>query len=823
MSLSAARAAPAHTSAVILTDRSSGHLNQLKRKAIFLLYRVLQALVSPAILTYILIRVIRNRQYFATLSQRFGELPASWENTAPGAIWLHAVSVGEVLGAIPLVEEFRKQSPSTAIYLSTSTLAGRTTAEKRLLQANSVDGVFYAPFDFVWAVRRVLRHLRPSVVVVLETEIWPNIFREVNRLGCGLAIVNGRISDRALPSYRRLAPLFSEVLSLCDRIVVQSELMRERYVTAGAPPGIVDVGGNLKYDFRPGAGPIRADSPIMRFLHTEPENHAGTGSEARELKPLWIAASTSADELIEEEDAVIAAQCQLADWRLIVAPRKPERFDAVSRKLETSGLNYARRSQLNNLSAPSADVLLLDSIGELSGLFAHAQVVFMGGTLAGRGGHNILEPALFGKPVIAGPHLENFRDIEAHFERHKAILRIASGTDLAAAVLDAAADPDLGKRALAAAQIERGAAKRIADTVMDLYHSRYPGERPPQPVWMFLWCFSQIWRAASAIDRRRKSAHRRKLPVPVVSVGNITAGGTGKTPVTIELLRDFQTAGPGLLTRGHGRSTSAIVLLPKGDERFPISLTGDEAQLYVRAAHVPIGIGGERFEAGSRLLGMAPVHLLFLDDGFQHLQLHRDFDLVLIDSLHPFGGGQLLPLGRLREPIEGLSRAHAFVITRENEASNIAAIESTLRHYNATAPIFRARTVPRHWMNEQGETVNIAGMTGLRSVAFCGLGNPHAFWKTLDSLGVKSISRHNYDDHHRYTPAEIRRLATYARDARAEVLLTTAKDAVNLCPEFATIIQPLRLYWLDIGIEIDGRGELIALIASRIRLPFSNG
>ena len=259
------------------------------------------------------------------------------------------------------------------------------------------------------------------------------------------------------------------------------------------------------------------------------------------------------------------------------------------------------------------------------------------------------------------------------------------------------------------------------------------------------------------------------------------------------------------------------MLLPKGDERFPIALTGDEAQLYLRAAHVPIGIGGDRFEAGSRLLDMAPVELLFLDDGFQHLQLHRDFDLVLIDSLHPFGGSHLLPLGRLREPIEGLARAHAFIITRENEAANVQAIESVLRRYNPAAPIFRAHTAPRHWVNDQGKTVDIAGMAGSPSVAFCGLGNPQAFWKTLDPLGVQTISRHHYDDHHRYTPVEIRRLVRYARDVGAKVLLTTAKDAVNLCSGFATMIQPLRLYWLEIGIEIDRRDELINLIASRIQ------
>ncbi len=188
--------------------------------------------------------------------------------------------MGEVLAAIPLIEEVRRRTPKTPVFISTTTLAGRETATKRL--AGLSDGVFFAPFDFVWVVRRVLRRLRPSVVVILETEIWPNLFREAKRIGCGLALVNGRISDRALPRYRTFAPFFSPVLSLCDRILVQSEEMRARFVTAGAAPNIVQAGGNLKYDFAPAA--IAPDSPVLRFLEADPR------------KPLWIAASTSADD-----------------------------------------------------------------------------------------------------------------------------------------------------------------------------------------------------------------------------------------------------------------------------------------------------------------------------------------------------------------------------------------------------------------------------------------------------------------------------------------------------------------------------------------------
>ena len=694
---------------------------------------------------------------------------------------MHAVSVGEVLAAIPLLEEMRRRTLGVPVFLSTSTLAGHETAAKRL--HGLVSGIFYAPLDYVWMVRRVLRQIRPAVVVVLETEIWPNLFREAKKLGCGLILVNGRISDRALPRYRRWEWLFREVLDHCDRILVQSEEMRNRFAAER-----VDVAGNLKYDSAP--APLPPDSPVRSFL--------GPGF-------LWIAASTSADDRLEEETFVIDAQKRLPGWRLIIAPRKPERFERVATLLADSGLTWTRRTSLNN---PAADVLLLDSIGELSGLFEFADVVFMGGTLADRGGHNILEPAIHGKPVIAGPHLENFRDIEAHFERDRALLRVQSGDQLADAVLNA--DPALGERGRQAAEAERGAAKRTADAVLALYQSAYPSERSTQPGFAFLSIFAFIWKHLSARDRRKKAARARKLPVPAVSVGNITTGGTGKTPVTIELLKFFRNRKVGALTRGYGRSSSENVMFRPGDE-IPAAITGDEPQLFMHAAQVPIGIGKDRYSAGMDLLEAADVGMLILDDGFQHLQLKRDFDLVLIDALRPFGGGHLVPLGRLREPLGGLARADAFVITRSDEAPNIDAIESILKRWNNTAPVFRASTVPVGWHSSDGAEPELQ-----RTVAFCGLGNPQAFWKTLRGMGITPAACYDFDDHHRYSPSELRRLARHARDMGAHVLLTTAKDAINLEPDYQSILGDVKLYWLEIRTEIDRSQELFEMIQEKV-------
>jgi tetraacyldisaccharide 4'-kinase len=768
----------------------------LKRKAIFLLYRVLQALASPVLLVYLLLRGARTSGYFATVWERLGQAPSASPlplQTVSASIWFHAVSVGEVLAAIPLIEEIRTRTPATPIFVSTTTLAGRAMAGKRL--ADLADGVFFAPLDFVWAVRRVLRRLRPTVIVILETEIWPNLFREAKRLGCGLAIVNGRISDRALGRYRRFAPVFSAVLGLCDAILTQSDEMGSRFEAAGAPRDRVYATGNLKYDVP--AGAVADNSPAMVFLR------------ASDGRLVWIAASTSADDHIDEEDFVIAAQKAMPGWRLIVAPRKPERFEAVAGKLASSGLRWTRRTALDD---PSADVLLLDSIGELGGLFAHAAVVFMGGTLADRGGHNILEPATFGKPVVVGPHMENFRDIASDFEKRAALVRVQRGDELSDAVVSAARDPGLGGRALAAAEGNRGAASRAANAVLALYESRYPTERRAQPAHAFLWMLSGLWSAGSAIDRRRRARATRRLPVPVVSVGNITAGGTGKTPVTIELVRAFYDRKPALLTRGYGRTVRENVLFLSPDEQTPRSLTGDEAQLCMRAARVPIGVGEDRYIVGEELLLAADVKMMFLDDGFQHRQLARNFDLVLIDAMHPFGGGYLLPLGRLREPLESLARASAFLITRSDEAPNTAAIEAALRRYNSAAEVFRARTVAARWVDAAGDERSPEEFADAPVVAFCGIGNPTAFWRMLERLRIHPAASVAYDDHHVYSTAELRRLAQHARDLGARTLLTTAKDAVNLPADYLTTIGELGVWWLEIRTEIERADELIGLI-----------
>src|SRR5580698_6173024 len=429
--------------------------NRLKIKGIYLLYRTLQALGSPLVLLYFLYRGVWDRGYLRTLPQRFGLLPRSYKQTGPGAIWLHAVSVGEITGCVEFLRRLRAGFPNSRVFVSTSTLAGRATADDML--RDLADGIFYAPVDYVCIVRQVLRVLQPSVVVIAETEIWPNLLREIKRTGAAIAIVNGRISDRAVPRYRKLGWFFSAVLPAVDAILAQSEEMRERFMELGAPAAQVRASGNFKYDFEPRTAD--ADSPVRKLI------------ERAKPDKIWIAASTMPP---DEDDAVIATFRDLAGRHpklmLILAPRKPAAFDDSAAKLSAAGVRHLRRRDLHDgdsLDLPGA--LLLDSIGELSGLFSVADAVFMGGTLVDRGGHNILEPALFAKPIVMGPHMENFRAIATDFLAADACVEIPNASALTAVIGKLLDSPEaaqkIGRRAYACAQAKRGASERAAQVV----------------------------------------------------------------------------------------------------------------------------------------------------------------------------------------------------------------------------------------------------------------------------------------------------------------------------------------------------------------------
>ena len=783
-----------------------------------LLYRLLEFVAFPSILVYFIYRLIRDKAYRPHFRERLGFLSRTFDRTEPNSIWLHAVSVGEIVSAVPLIKQMRADHPERPFYVSSSTIAGRKAADQQL--SSLVDGVFYAPIDFVSCIRRVLAAIRPALLIVLETEIWPNLYAEVKRSGAGLALVNARISDRTWPRYLSARPFFRPILCLPDRIMVQSSTDYSRYVQLGVSEDRLEVAGNLKYDAAVAPRPV--DLPTFG------------------AKQVWVAASTVGPNErgsvrpheVDEDDIVIATfQGLCADFPellLILAPRQPSRFEAVASKLKTAHLSFIRRTAMQDGHASDLrlpGVLLLDTIGELSGTYAAADVVFVGGSLAPRGGHNILEPAAASAPIIVGPHMENFAAIASDFREASAMVQIGSASELDAAVRSLLMNPEdakrLGERARTVVLKRSGTAAGVAARLWPIYYRSQRRTSNTELVRLPLELLSYLWKTGGYLKRwysERWAASLPPLPAPVVSIGAITVGGSGKTPFTNYLTQLLLQRGdtPAILTRGYRRRYPERNLVLSPGTEVDAAFTGDEAQILLRSSRAPLGIGANRYETAKILLVQYPeTNILLLDDGFQHARLARDLDIVLIDGLDPFGGRATVPLGRLREPLEALSRADIFVVTRAENTAKFEAIRGELARYNESAPVFRTRLVARRWRDYlTGETVEVPA--GTRVAAFCGLGNPQNYWNTLDSLGLERVFQWAFGDHHAYTPVEIQRTAHQARTYGAELLVTTEKDRINLPNHLERALKGMRLAWLEIELQLEDETGFFAAFDSAL-------
>jgi 3-deoxy-D-manno-octulosonic-acid transferase len=393
-------------------------------------------------------------KYLRTFRERMGRLPVYLNLDGDRSIWIHAVSVGEVLAARPLVPALRERFPGHRIFLSTTTVTGNEVAQKSV---RGLDGLFFAPFDFPHAVRRALEVVNPALLLLVETELWPNLIHEANRRGARIALVNGRISPRSFPRYIRLRRFLTRVLSQIDLFLMQGEAHAERIRAMAAPPERVRVTGNLKFDA------VEAGRPPERLARV---------IQSGRPRPLWVAGST----VLGEEPLVLAAfhrvRERVPEARLLIAPRHPERFEEAQRLVEAAGFRCERRSGTAPGGWTNGAVLLLDTLGELAHVYALASVVFVGGSLVPSGGHNILEPAVAGKPVLVGPHMENFQEIADTFRAESAIVQVASAEELArevaALMLDEPRRRELGERARGLVGRNRGAVSRTTDALVPL-------------------------------------------------------------------------------------------------------------------------------------------------------------------------------------------------------------------------------------------------------------------------------------------------------------------------------------------------------------------
>jgi 3-deoxy-D-manno-octulosonic-acid transferase len=421
------------------------------------IYSVLLAASMAVSLPFWIWQVVRHGKYRVGLRERLGRVPKRLGlPDARPCIWVHAVSVGEVIAVTGLVEMMRTRFPGYRVVISTVTDTGQELARGRFGEGD----VFYLPLDFPFAIRPYLQRLRPELIVIAETEFWPNFLRLARISGARIAVVNARVSDRSFRGYRRVRSLMRKVLINVDLFLTQTEQDRERLEKIGARSDHVRVAGNLKFDT-----PLPQASPIVASLRAAlAQGRAG---------PVLVFGSTVKDEeplLLRAFENIRASYSQAV---MILAPRHPERFAEVAQLLERLDVPFWRRSLWNG-EPFAAGVFLVDTIGELASIYGLADIAFVGGSLVPRGGHNILEPAQHGVAIVVGTHTDNFRDIVWLFRQNDAV-RIVGHAELPLMLLDLLANDEeragLGRRAAAILKTQAGATERTLQALEKLLAS----------------------------------------------------------------------------------------------------------------------------------------------------------------------------------------------------------------------------------------------------------------------------------------------------------------------------------------------------------------
>jgi tetraacyldisaccharide 4'-kinase len=644
----------------------------------------------------------------------------------PGAVVVHGASVGEGRAAEALLLALRRRSPRRVLLRSAFTDTG-------LESARGHDALCALPFDAPWAVRRWLDRLRPRALVLVESELWPNLLAAAAARGVPVVVVGARVG-RGTARLRRLAPgLWASMEG-----AVGAWFAKDEAGAAALRPlvsGAVEVGGEPKEDAPPPPVGLRFDRPLLVAGSTRPG----------------------------EEAALLDARPPGA--ALLLAPRHRERFDEVAALLEGRGERWARRSALADGPVdPALDVVLLDTVGELAGYYPQARAAFVGGTfLEAVGGHSPAEAARAGIPVVRGPW---FSANAAAWEG----ARVFPAEDLGGLGEALAAALAEGPGAPASA----GAAGRLAERLEGLLEAPIPPERSPRPL---LWPLAWLWLALGWL--RLRLVRPRRAPLPVISVGNLASGGTGKTPAAAWILGALEQLGrrPAALSRGYGREPAGPALRTAGRPGDPPpdgGWLGDEPAQLARAGRLVISCPDRL--VGARAAAGAGADVAVLDDGFQHRRLARDLDVVVIDAARPLSGGPI-PAGEAREGPGALARADVLWV---NHGPPPQALLGRLR---PGALVVEARFVPVGWLRAGGcgrppEALPLAALGPGPVSAVAGVARPGRFLETLVALGFQVQRWHAFPDHHRFSPAELAALR-----ALPGPLVTTEKDLARLPPD----------------------------------------
>ncbi len=801
-----------------------------------LLYNIAAIIVVLLIIPVFMIRAIRERGFVERIRQCLGFVPEeALEKVAKkNCIWVHAASVGEVVAASPLIKEFRREFPKNPILLSVVTTNGYEMANRIIKDA---DSIIYFPLDLPFLAAHMVRRVTPRVFLPVETELWPNFLKACRGMRIPVMMVNGRISDKSVKRYHHLHSLLDDMISTVTKFAMQSPIDAEYIIRLGANPNLVIVTGNTKFD--------------QTYTDVSPEEKEQLIDEMglQDKDGIFLAGSTHRGEEEPVLKAFRAIREKFPRARLIIAPRELLRTREVIAICHRAGFRTARRTELLEKPSTEHDIVVLDTIGELGKIYSVGDVIYVGGSLIAHGGHNILEPAAHGKAIVVGFNMFNFKETHALFTKRNAVITVSDSDELTKAVVrlfsDTAERQRMERETFAICSENKGAARRSAvllhemldmvearrlasgqikstDKVENfqtyfyhLIHSRDGHGFLMQMMIAVLYLFSLIYGGLVNLKLAGYKAgvfQKKRLGCYVISLGNITVGGTGKTPTAQRLAREIRELGYRvvILNRGYrAKWKGEVGIVSDGRElHMNPAEAGDEA--FMLAKHlpdVPVLIGPERYVTGSYAIEHFGAEVAILDDGYQHWQLERDLDILLVDAVNVFGNGYMLPRGTLREPMSHIDRADVCLLTKVDQATETSRqyIRTVVREENDHAIIVESIHQPRRFIELSdwharidSDGIDISQMKGKRVMAVSAIGNPASFEQTLSNLGAVVIESLRFPDHHDYTIAEMRDVADQATLLDAEAVVITEKDAVKVPLETKDMIEGKLNYHIPI-------------------------
>ena len=820
-----------------------------------ILYNILAIIAVIMIIPVFMVRSIREKGFVMRIRQSLGFFPEhALEKVAKKhCIWVHAASVGEIVATSPLIKEFRKEFPKTPILVSVVTTSGYEMANRIIKDA---DSIIYFPLDLPFLAGHVLRRIHPRVFLPVETELWPNFLKTARQLHIPVMMVNGRISDRSVKQYKHLHSLLTEMIGTVKKFAMQSQIDADYIMRLGAPPELVTVTGNTKFD--------QTYTDVSAAEKAQIIQEMGL----KDNEGIFLAGSTHRGEEEFVLKAFQAVREKHRGARLVIAPRELLRTQEVIHLCKKAGFTVTTRTKLQQVEPNHEDVVILDTIGELGKVYSVGDVVYVGGSLIPHGGHNILEPAAHGKAIIVGHNMFNFKDTHALFKNRDACITVNNEKELVEEVVRLFDDPQhrarMEEETLAIVNENKGASRKSALILrdmleeyescpenrqraratqkidnfqtyfIDLVHSKEVHGFFMHIIMGVLYVFSLIY---AGLVNLKLAGYRvgvfrhRKLDCFVISLGNVTVGGTGKTPTAQRLATDIRDMGYHvvILNRGYRAKWHGKVGIVSDGKRLHMTAAeaGDEAFMLAKhLPNVPVLIGADRSVTGKYAIEHFGAEVAILDDGYQHWQLERDMDILLVDAVNVFGNGYILPRGTLREPVSHISRADVCLMTKVDQAADGSCeyIRKTVRKNNPGAQILESIHQPRcfipladWYVDIAGDGIDVDQMRGKKIMAVSAIGNPASFEQTLSDLGAVIIESLRYPDHHDYNMREMTDVLHQAKNMGAEAIVITEKDAVKVPAELIQAGMEIPVYVICVEVKFQqGSEEFRQLLKKRL-------